>query len=126
MKTIICDIDGTLIKYMGGGHKAIMERDHELLPGVYERMRLWESQGHRIVLMTGRGESVRERTESELRRLGIPFDVLLMGHADSGRILINDIGSRVKSHAIPVARDGDWNNVNWSVTGLEDESKINR
>ena len=68
MKTIICDIDGTLIKYMGGGHKAIMEQDHELLPGVFERMRLWESQGHKIVLMTGRRESVRERTESELRR----------------------------------------------------------
>ena len=69
--------------------------------------------------MTGRRESVRERTESELRRLGVPFDVLLMGHADSGRILINDIGSRVKCHAIPVVRDGDWGKVNWSVTGLD-------
>ena len=53
---------------MAGGHKAIMEQDHELLPGVLERMRLWETQGHKIVLMTGRRESVRERTESELRR----------------------------------------------------------
>ena len=31
MKTLIIDIDGTIVKYMGGGHKAIMEQDHELL-----------------------------------------------------------------------------------------------
>ena len=119
MKTIICDIDGTLTKYMAGGHKAIMEQDHELLPGVLERMRLWETQGHKIVLMTGRRESVRERTESELRRLGIPFDMLLMGHADSGRILINDIGSQVKAHAVNVTRDAGWNDIDWSESELD-------
>ncbi len=121
MKTLIIDVDGTLTKHMYGGHKAIMETSHELLPGVLERMKLWETQGHKIVLMTGRRESVRERTESELRRLGIPFDVLLMGYADSGRILINDISPQqgMKCHAIPVLRDGDWNKVNWSVAGLD-------
>ena len=121
MKTLIIDIDGTLTKQMKGGHRAVMETPHELLPGVLERMRLWETQGHKIVLMTGRRESVRERTESELRRLGVPFDTLLMGHADSGRILINDISPHqgTKCHAIPVVRDGDWNKVNWSVTGLD-------
>ena len=119
MKTIICDIDGTLVKYMGGGHKAIMEQDHELLPGVYERMRLWESQGHKIVLMTGRRESIRERTESELRRLGIPFDVLLIGHADSGRIVINDVGLRVKAHVMNVPRDLGWAQEDWENVGLE-------
>ena len=119
MKTIICDIDGTLVKYMGGGHKAIMEQDHELLPGVFERMRLWESQGHKIVLMTGRRESVRERTESELRRLGIPFDVLLMGHADSCRIVINDVGHRVKAHVMNVPRDLGWAHEDWESVGLE-------
>ena len=106
---------------MGGGHKAIMEQDHELLPGVLERMRLWEAQGHKIILMTGRRESVRERTESELRRLGVPFDTLLMGHADSGRVLINDLspGLGTKCHAVPVIRDGDWSKVNWGAVGLD-------
>ena len=118
MKTIICDIDGTLVKYMGGGHKAIMEQDHELLPGVYERMRLWESQGHKIVLMTGRRESIRERTESELRSLGIPFDVLLMGYADGGRVFINDVDKKVKAHAVNVPRDGGWNDIDWDSVGL--------
>jgi hypothetical protein len=57
--------------------------------------------------------------------LGIPFDVLLMGYADSGRILINDISPHrgMKCHAIPVARDGDWNKVNWSVVGLDNTGK---
>ena len=121
MKTIICDVDGTLTKYMSGGHKDVYEKEHTILPGVFKRMKKWEAQGHNIILITGRRESVRERTESELRRLGIPFDTLLMGHADSGRILINDISPHqgTKCHAIPVVRDGDWNKVNWSVTGLD-------
>ena len=119
MKTIICDIDGTLTKYMGGGHKAIVAQDHEILPGVIDRIRHWEMQGHRIILITGRRESVRERTEVELRRLGIPFDILLMGYADSGRILINDIGSKVKAHAVNVTRDAGWNEVDWAESGLD-------
>ena len=118
MKTIICDIDGTIVEYMGGGHTAIIENEHQILPGVRERFRSWEAQGHRIILITGRRESVRERTESELVRLGIPFDTLLMGHADSGRILINDIGFRVKAHAVNVTRDAGWNEVDWSEVGL--------
>ena len=122
MKTVICDIDGTIVKHMRNGHKGIMEEPHEVLPGVVDKMREWESVGNKIILITGRRESVRQRTEDELRRLGIPFDTLLMGHADSGRILINDIGSRGnnKCHAIPVARDAGWEKVDWKqmVTGL--------
>ena len=118
MKTIICDVDGTLTKLMYGGHKAIVEKEHEALPGVVGKMRQWESAGHRIILITGRRESVREHTESELRRLGIPFDVLLMGYADSGRILINDVGSKVKAHAVNVKRDAGWNDVDWEASGL--------
>ena len=118
MKTIICDVDGTLTKYMSGGHKDVYEKEHTILPGVFKRMKKWEAQGHNIILITGRRESVRERTESELRRLGIPFDMLLMGYADSGRILINDIGSKVKAHAVNVTRDAGWNDIDWGEVGL--------
>ena len=118
MKTIICDIDGTITKYMGGGHLAIRNQEHEVLPGVVEKFREWECAGYRIILITGRRESVRERTESELRRLGIPFDILLMGYADSGRILINDIGSRVKAHVVNVVRDEGFVNTDWESVGL--------
>ena len=121
MKTIICDIDGTLVKYTGEGHLGIMNKEHELLPGVLGRMRRWEVQGHRIILITGRRESIRERTESELRRLGIPFDVLLMGYADEGRFLINDLGynGKVKGFAVNVERDKGWNNFDWPSIGLD-------
>ena len=119
MKTVICDVDGTLTKFMYGGHKAIVEKEHEALPGVVGKMRQWESAGHRIILITGRRESVREHTESELRRLGIPFDVLLMGYADSGRILINDVGPRVKAHAVNVSRDVWWDDSDWESVGLD-------
>ena len=121
MKTIICDIDGTLVKYTGEGHLGIMNKEHELLPGVLGRMRRWEVQGHRIILITGRRESIRERTESELRRLGIPSDMLLMGFADEGRFLINDLGynGKVKGFAVNVERDKGWNNFDWPSIGLD-------
>ena len=119
MKTIICDVDGTLTKFMYGGHKSIVEKEHEALPGVVGKMRQWESAGHRIILITGRRESVREHTESELRRLGIPFDILLMGYADSGRVLINDIGSKVKAHAVNVERDAGMVEVDWKRVDLD-------
>ena len=119
VKTLIIDVDGTLTKYMGGGHRAVIDNAHELLPGVFKRMKKWEAQGHHIILITGRRESVRERTESELRRLGIPFDMLIMGMADTGRILINDIGSLVKAHAVNLERDVGWNNTDWKAVGLD-------
>jgi len=120
VKTLIIDIDGTLTKYMSEGHRAVIDNAHELLPGVFHRMKKWEAQGHNIILITGRRESVRERTESELRRLGIPFDMLLMGMADDGRILINDIGSiGPKAHSVNLERDEGWNYVDWEEVGLD-------
>ena len=119
MKTIICDIDGTITKYMGGGHLAIRNQEHEVLPGVVEKFRKWEAQGHRIILITGRRESVRVTTECELERLGIPFDILLMGYADSGRVLINDIGSKIKAHAVNVERDAGFVDTDWGEVGLD-------
>ena len=66
MKTIICDIDGTLLDYQHdtiphSGHT----RDHTALPGVVKKMRQWEVEGCRIVIITGRRESERKRTEKE-------------------------------------------------------------
>ena len=45
--------------------------------------------------------------------------MLLMGYADSGRILINDVGPRVKAHAVNVPRDAGWNDMNWEEVGLD-------
>ena len=67
MKTIICDIDGTLLNYL---HHEIPHpghtKDHVALPGVIEKMRQWEVQGCRIIIITGRRESERERTNDDM------------------------------------------------------------
>ncbi len=117
MKTIICDIDGTLIKYLGNTI-GMTHNDVTPLPGVIDHMNRWEQEGHRIILMTGRRESLREKTEDDIKKLGIPYDLLLMGHADTGRIVINDEGSKVKAHAVSLKRDEGFLNEDWERVGL--------
>ena len=115
MKTVICDIDGTIFEYVKGGHYDLVYREAKLLPGVREKFQEWEVKGCRIVLITGRRESVREVTERALRKAGIPFDMLIMGFADTGRVLINDINwkGKVKAHAVNMKRDKGFENINW-------------
>ena len=117
MKTIICDIDGTLVKYLGNV-KGMTYGTTEDLPGVVDHLNKWEQEGHRIILITGRRESLRELTETALKKLAIPFDLLLMGYADTGRILINDEGSKVKAHAVSLKRDEGFYNEEWEKVGL--------
>ena len=122
MKTIICDIDGTLLNYLHD--RPLSERgktDHVALPGTVERMRQWEVDGCRIIIITGRRESERTRTIAELERVGIPYDMLLMGFADSGRVLINDVNSKgtVKAHAVSLPRDQGFNEYDWTQVGLK-------
>lgn len=119
MKTIICDIDGTLLDYLHD--KPSDERgEHVALPGAIEHMREWEVQGCRIIIITGRRESERVRTEAELEKHRIPYDVLLMGYADTGRVLINDVGKHgnCKAHAVSLPRDEGFNKFNWNEVGL--------
>ena len=80
MKTVICDIDGTILEYVKGGHYDLVYREAKLLL-MRDRM------GSEIVEPIRRRESVREVTERALRKAGIPFDMLIMGFADTGRVL---------------------------------------
>ena len=121
MKTIICDIDGTLLNYLhdkepNGEYK----EGHVPLPGVVEKMRQWEMRGCRIVIITGRRESERKRTQEELSRFHIPYDMLIMGFADTGRVLINDVGGKgeCKAHAVSLPRDQGFDEYDWSEVGL--------
>jgi len=121
MKTIICDIDGTLLNYLHD--KALdgnYDEEHVLLPGAAEKMRQWEVMGCRIIIITGRRESERDRTVAELKKSRIPYDMLLMGFADTGRVLINDIGKQgqCKAHAVSLPRDQGFNDFDWNDVGL--------
>ena len=117
MKTIICDIDGTIFKYVGG-MADVTNTKAEPLPGVIEQLNKWELQGCRIIIITGRRESMRERTEQDLQQHGIPYDLLLMGYADIGRVVINDEGSKVKAHSVSLKRNEGFVHYNWEDVGL--------
>ena len=120
MKTIICDIDGTLLDYLHD--KSEEERgEHVALPSAVEKMQEWEVMGCRIIIITGRRESERVRTVAELEKHRVPYDVLLMGYADTGRVLINDVGKHgnCKAHAVSLPRDEGFNKFDWSEVGLK-------
>lgn len=88
-KTILCDIDGVLLK-----HKGDICSQHiiygELLSGVKEKFQEWDKKGYKIILITGRRESTRKSTEIQLSRAGIFYDQLIMGVGNGVRVLIND------------------------------------
>lgn len=88
-KTIFCDIDGTLWNHVGGVCVQANAK-HELLPNTKEAIDKWDRLGYKIILTTGRKESLRTKTENELLRLGIVYDQLIMGLGGGVRILIND------------------------------------
>lgn len=96
-KTIFCDIDGTLVKFPDTveGFKNIPtgENKMELLPGSLDKLWEWETQGCRIILTTGRKESMRAITERQLNEVGIFWDELIMGLGPGKRYLVNDINN---------------------------------
>ena len=90
-KTIICDIDGCLLHHDGPLYdKLLNQKSSFALQGVLKKLQEWESKGYRVILMTGRKESMRSFTEKQLEQAGVFYDVLIMG-MPSPRILINDI-----------------------------------
>ena len=105
-KTIICDIDGTLIKHCGDITKQVDSK--ELLPGVLDFWKKIDRDGCRIILITGRRESLREKTIIVLNELGIFYDELIMGLPSGTRVLINDLkpsGDKPTALAINVERN---------------------
>jgi ribonucleotide monophosphatase NagD (HAD superfamily) len=89
-KTIICDIDGTLIKHCPPTTTALPDHVSEILPGTIEKLSEWDRLGYNIILITGRRESQRSITVKQLSQLGIIYDQLVMGVGGGVRVLIND------------------------------------
>lgn len=119
-KTIICDIDGTILKHV---HRfsEIVDTVPQLLPGVIEKINQWDSQGHKIILMTARKESARETTEKHLKSLGLCWDQLVMGVTSGKRVLINDKLNKKhpdRAISININTDSGFKNVNWDNFGL--------
>ena len=107
-KTIFCDIDGTLVRHYPPTVVAHTDHKMELLPGTHEKLLEWDKKAYRIILTTGRKESLRSVTESQLAEACIIYDQLLMGIGGGVRVLINDRkpnGTFDTALAINIARD---------------------
>lgn len=89
-RTIICDIDGTLVEHGLPGDASKPNYKMKLLPGTIEKILEWEKKGYNIILLTGRRESMRRVTEKQLSEVGITYDQLVMGVCGGSRVLIND------------------------------------
>ena len=89
-KTIFCDIDGTLLKHAGPASEQINQENSITLPNTLDAINLWDKLGYKVILTTGRKESLRSITEKTLNRNKIVYDQLIMGLGGGDRILIND------------------------------------
>ncbi len=89
-RTAILDIDGTLVKHFTLSVTCKPNHKMRLLPKTLEQLEKWEANGYKIILFTGRKESLRTVTEKQLAEVGIFYDQLIMGIGGGERILVND------------------------------------
>ena len=110
---VFCDIDGTILKHLNTTSN-ILTHEHvpEVLDNVKEVFDYWDIKGTCIILTTGRRESARAVTESQLEMAGICYDHLIMGIGSGNRLVINDHSGQVihgknwnKALALNVIRD---------------------
>jgi dTDP-glucose pyrophosphorylase len=119
-KTILCDIDGTILKHMHSFSSVTLSQP-EVLRGVIQKFDEWDSKNNRIILMTGRKESARELTEKQLKSLGLCWDLLIMNAGNGNRILINDKLSNDypdRASSVNVITDNGFLDTDWSTVGL--------
>ena len=87
-KTIICDIDGVLLEHRNQGLSS--QLNAAPLNGTIEKINEWDAKGYNIILITGRRESLRNKTEQQLLMYDIFYDQLIMGVGGGDRIVVND------------------------------------
>jgi hydroxymethylpyrimidine pyrophosphatase-like HAD family hydrolase len=120
VKTIFCDIDGTLLRQVD--FNELNEYDFEVLPGALEKFREWVAAGHHIVITTARPESLRGMTIRQLGKAGFQCHQMVMGIGREERILINNNSSkdeeRNRALSVSVKRDAGFTNSNWEEVGL--------
>lgn len=88
-KTIFCDIDGTLVEHQNP-YKNAKGKRLKVIDGTIKKLIEWDRKGYKIILTTGRKESLRAATEKQLSEAGIFYDLLIMGIGGGVRVLIND------------------------------------
>jgi len=90
-KTIFIDIDGTILEHpVTLANVLSTDYKPKVLPGVIDKFEEWSYNGHCIVLVTARPETLRDLTEKQLRNAGIFYHKLIMDLPHGNRYLIND------------------------------------
>ena len=89
--TIFCDLDGTLWEQGDPTEIAKPGYQPKIIHGTVDKVREWDSKGYKIILTTGRKESLRDVTVRQLSYAGIVYDQLVMGIGGGSRVLINDL-----------------------------------
>ena len=89
--TIFCDLDGTLWEQGDPTEIAKPGYQPKIIHGTVDKIREWDSKGYKIILTTGRKESLRDVTVKQLSFAGIVYDQLVMGIGGGSRVLINDL-----------------------------------
>ena len=111
MKTILLDIDGTIIAQRDDQSDLVSiaqdvcrPRQRKALEGCVAKCLEWHLKGYRIILTTGRPSTVRERCVKQLAQCGIVYDQFIMDLGNSPRYLINNCSDDggVKAFAINV------------------------
>lgn len=118
--TIICDIDGCLLKHKNTTLCDIIMDYNEnpteklALDSVGNKISEWHKNGNKIVLITARPESMRELTIRQLNYNGIAYHHLIMGMNNGPRYLINDSSKDgdCKCYAFDLPRNEGLTNVN--------------
>ena len=89
--TIFCDLDGTLWEQGDPTEIAKPGYQPKIIHGSVDKIREWDSKGFKIILTTGRKESLRDVTVKQLSYAGFVYDQLVMGIGGVSRVLINDL-----------------------------------
>ena len=100
--TWILDLDGTLVKH--NGYK--MDGEDSFLPGAMEFLASI-AERDMVVILTSRGEDMREQTEAFLRDHKVRYDTIIYNVPYGERILINDDKPSGLRMAIAVEKERD-------------------
>lgn len=104
---VLVDIDGTIAQHTGD-MKQVFASPLALLPGTREIWGEWIRRGYRVVVTTGRRESMRAVTAKQLADAGLQYDQLVMDCGPGFRILYNDVkpgDPRPTAYAVNVERN---------------------
>jgi hypothetical protein len=88
--TLFVDIDGTLVKNSSAHFPPYIGNTDPLESNIEILRNLYQTGKFQIILTTSRPQRFRALTEEQMKRIGMPFDHLIMGLYHSKRIIIND------------------------------------